>query len=103
MLTKLNCGSTAGPTSAASYLRGGHSLGGSKNVYVVQEKASNQFCGRLLGDFDEHSAKFAASNPDFISIDPLKLKGEWLVMSMEQTRRRWMSQLMKHCMDFWKG
>ena len=67
--TKLNCGSTSGPTSAASCLRGGHSLGGSKNVYVVQEKASDEYCGRILSDLDENSAKFAVSYPDFIPID----------------------------------
>ena len=49
--TKLNCGSTAGPSSAAACLRGGHTIGGSRDVYMVQEKASDDYYGRFYQDF----------------------------------------------------
>ena len=46
--TRLNCGSTAGPTGAAACIRGGHAMGRSKDVYIAQEKASDTYCGRIL-------------------------------------------------------
>ena len=62
--TKLNCGSTAGPTSAAACIRGGHSIGSTRDVYVVQEKASDEYCGKILAGLPEHSAEFSVSYPD---------------------------------------
>lgn len=67
--TKLNCGSTAGPTAAAACIRGGHSIGTTRNVYVVQERASNEYCGRILAGLPLDKAEFAVSYPDFIPID----------------------------------
>lgn len=67
--TRLNCGSTAGPTAAAACIRGGHSLGGSRDVYVVQEQASDQLCGRILAGLDILKSNFGTSYPDFVPID----------------------------------
>jgi len=66
--TKLNCGSTAGPTSAAACLREGHSLGGARNPYIAQEQASDEYCGRILCGLPINSPEFAVSYPDFIPI-----------------------------------
>ena len=67
--TKLNTGSTCGPSGAAACIRGGHAMGGSKDIYIAQEKASDTFCGRILCGLPEHEAKFAVSYPDFVPID----------------------------------
>lgn len=67
--TKLNCGSTAGPTAAAAAIREGHSLGAVRDAYIAQERASDQYCGRILAGLPEHSPEFAVSYPDFIPID----------------------------------
>lgn len=66
--TKLNCGSTAGPSSAACCLREGHSIGTVRNVYIAQERASDEYCGRILSGLPINDASFAASYPDFIPI-----------------------------------
>jgi hypothetical protein len=68
--TKLNCGSTAGPTGAAACIRGGHAMGGSKHVYIAQKKASDTYCGRILQGLPEHLPEFAVSYPDFVPINP---------------------------------
>ena len=70
--TKMNCGSTASPSNAATNIRAGHSNGSVRSVYIVQEKASDQYCGRILSDLPEHSAEFAVSYPDFIPIDTVQ-------------------------------
>ena len=70
--TKMNCGSTAGPTNSAACIRGGHSIGAVKDVYVVQEKASDQYCGRILAGLDELKSAFAVSYPDFIPIEVME-------------------------------
>ncbi len=70
--TKMSCGSTAGPTNSAACIRGGHSIGAVRDVYVVQEKASDQYCGRILAGLDELSAAFAVSYPDFVPIEVMK-------------------------------
>ena len=67
--TKLNCGSTAGPTAAAACIRGGHSMGRNRDVYIVQEKASDQYCGRILVGLPEHGVEFAISYTDFVALD----------------------------------
>jgi len=36
--TKLYCGSTARPMAAPAYIRGGHSMGKNRDVYIAQEK-----------------------------------------------------------------
>ena len=68
----MSCGSTAGPTNSAACIRGGHSIGAVRDVYVVQEKASDQYCGRILAGLDELSAAFAVSYPDFVPIEVMK-------------------------------
>jgi hypothetical protein len=67
--SKLNTGSTAGPSGAAACLRGGHSMGKNRDVYIAQEKASDTYCGRILQGLPEHSPEFAVSYPDFVPID----------------------------------
>ena len=62
--TKLSCGSTSGPSSAAACIRGGHSIGSTRDVYVVQERASEEYCGKILSGLPEHDARFSVSYPD---------------------------------------
>ena len=78
---KMNCGSTVGPTNAATCIRGGHSIGSTRSVYVVQEQASDEICGRILAGLPEHSAEFAASYADFIPIDPEQVSAISLLKS----------------------
>jgi len=73
--TKLNCGSTAGPTSAAACLREGNTLGTTRNPYIAQEQASDEFCGRILCGLPINSPEFAVSYPDFIAIPA---DSEWI-------------------------
>lgn len=70
--SKLYTGSTAGPPAAAACLRGGHKIGGSKDYYIQQEKATDTFCGKLLAGLPEHSEQFAMSYPEFIPIERLQ-------------------------------
>ena len=67
--TRLNCGTTDGPSGAAASIRGGHSLGSIRNIYVQQEKASDYYYGRILSGLLVNDPKFAVSYPDFIPID----------------------------------
>ena len=67
--TKMNCGSTAGPTSAAVCLREGKSLGVSRDPYIAQEAASDRVTGRILAGLPINLPEFAVSYPDFIPID----------------------------------
>ena len=67
--SKLNTGSTAGPSGPAACIRGGHSMGKNRDVYIVHEKASDTYCGRILQGLPEHSPEFAVSYPDFVPID----------------------------------
>ena len=64
-----NCGSTAGPSAAAACIREGHSIGSVRNVYIAQERASDEYCGKLLSGLPVNSEEFAVSYPDFIPID----------------------------------
>jgi|Transcript_4726 hypothetical protein len=70
--TKLNCGSTAGPTSAAACLREGKSLGTTRDPYIAQEMASDRLTGRILAGLPINLPEFAASFPDFVPIDVLQ-------------------------------
>lgn len=67
--TKLNTGSTAGPSGPAACIRGGHSMGKNRDVYIAHEKASDSYCGRILQGLPEHSPEFAVSYPDFVPLD----------------------------------
>jgi hypothetical protein len=44
-------------------------MGKNKDVYVVHEKASDTYCGRILQGLPEHSPEFAVSYPDFVPLD----------------------------------
>lgn len=51
------------------YSRRGHSNGSTRDVlYVQQEQATDEYCGKLLASLPEHSYDFAAPYPDFIPI-----------------------------------
>ncbi len=65
----MNCGSTAGPTSAAVCLREGKSLGASPDPYITQKAASDCVTGRILAGLCINLPELAASYPDFIPID----------------------------------
>ena len=67
--TKLNCGSTGGPTAAAACIRSGHSMGTNRDLYIMGEAASDQVCGRLMAGLPIHLAEFAVSYVDFIDLD----------------------------------
>lgn len=67
--TKMNCGSTAGPTSAAVCLREGKSLGTSRDPYIAQEAASDRVTGRILAGLPINLPEFVVSYPDFVPID----------------------------------
>ena len=56
--TQLNCGSTAGPTSAAACLREGKSLGHARNPYIAVEGASDQFTSRILAGLQINLPEF---------------------------------------------
>ena len=40
-----------------------------RDVYIAQERASDTFCGRLVGGLDEHSPEFAVSYTEFLALD----------------------------------
>jgi hypothetical protein len=64
--TYMNSGSTAGPSAAATCIRGGHTMGSVRDIYVLQEKAGDAYCGRLLTGLPVNRPEFAMSHPDFV-------------------------------------
>lgn len=44
-------------------------MGKNRDVYIVHEKASDTYCGRILQGLPEHSPEFAVSYPDFVPLD----------------------------------
>ncbi|KAI2507760.1 hypothetical protein MHU86_6656 [Fragilaria crotonensis] len=64
--TYASSGTTAAPSSVAVNNRGGWTLGGSRDVYLLYERAGDQYVGRILSGMDVLSPKFGASCPDFI-------------------------------------
>ena len=62
--TKLSCGSTSGPSSAAACIRGWHSIGITHGVSVVKERISDKYCGKILLGLPEHDARCSVSYPD---------------------------------------
>ena len=62
--TKLRCGSTLGPSSAAACARCGRSIGSTRDVCVIQERASDKYCGKIMLGLPEHDARFSVSCPD---------------------------------------
>ena len=54
---------------SSMYSRRGHSNGSTRDVlYVQQEQATDEYCGKLLASLPEHSHDFAVPYPDFIPI-----------------------------------
>ena len=68
MHTYMNNGLTAGPSSIATCIRGGHTIGGSRDIYVLHARAGDTYCGRVLSGLPLHRAEFAASYPDFTAV-----------------------------------
>jgi hypothetical protein len=64
--TYASSGTTAAPSSVAVNNRGGWTLGGSRDVYLLYERAGDQYVGRILSGMDVLSPKFGASCPEFI-------------------------------------
>jgi hypothetical protein len=66
--TYASSGTTAAgaPSSVAVNNRGGWTLGGSRDVYLLYERAGDQYVGRILSGMDDLSPKFGAICPDFI-------------------------------------
>jgi hypothetical protein len=64
--TYASSGTTAAPSSVAVNNRGGWTLGGSRDVYLLYERAGDQYVGRILSGMDVMSSKFGASCPNFI-------------------------------------
>lgn len=66
--TRINTGSTAGPSSAASNIRCGHAMG-IKDLYVALERDSDGLCSRLTAGLNINSPEFGVSFPKFLGID----------------------------------
>lgn len=66
--TFMNNGSTAGPSGTATCIRSGHAIGGSRDVYVLQARGSDGYCGRTLSGRNINKAEFAAGFPDFTDV-----------------------------------
>jgi hypothetical protein len=66
--TFMNSGSTAGPSGAATCIRGGHTMGSIRDIYVQQEKAGDHYCGGILAGLPINRPEFAVSYPDFVAI-----------------------------------
>jgi hypothetical protein len=64
--TYASSGTTAAPSSVAVNNRGGWALGGARDVYMLYERAGDQYVGRILSGMNVLSPKFGASCPDFI-------------------------------------
>jgi len=63
--TYMNNGSTSGPSGTATCIRGGHSIGGVRGLYVLHARAGDTYCGRVLSGLPQHKAEFAVSFADF--------------------------------------
>ncbi len=63
--TYASSGTTAAPSSVVVNNRSGWTLGGSRDVYLLYERAGDQYVGRILSGMDVLSPKFGASCPDF--------------------------------------
>ena len=66
--TFMNNGSTAGPSGTATCIRSGHAIGGSRDVYILQARGSDGYCGRTLSGRNINKAEFAAGFPDFTDV-----------------------------------
>jgi hypothetical protein len=64
-LTFLSSGSTAGPTSGATYQRAWWSQGKVNATYILFERAGDKFIGRILAGLNIHQHPFAVLPPRF--------------------------------------
>ena len=60
-------GTTAAPGAVSVNNRGGWLLGGVRDVYLLYERAGDQYVGRILSGLDVLSPDFACSAPDFLA------------------------------------
>jgi len=65
--TYASSGTTAGPNSVSINNRGGWTLGGVRDVYLLYERAGDQYVGRVLSGLDVMSPNFECSSPEFVS------------------------------------
>jgi hypothetical protein len=73
--TYISSGTTAAPSSMSVNLRGGWSMGSAvRDVYMLYEKAGDQYIGRLTAGLPVLSEQFAVSNPAFIPVQERMLK-----------------------------
>ena len=63
--TFASSGTTAAPSSVSVNNRGGWTLGGVRDVYMLYERAGDQYVGRILSGMNVLSPRFGASAPDF--------------------------------------
>ena len=69
--TYASSGSTASPSSVAINNRGGWTLGTVRDVYMLYEKAGDHYVGRILAGLPVLSSRFAVSEPNFWTLNPL--------------------------------
>lgn len=63
--TFASSGTTAVPSSVSVNNRGGWTLGGVRDIYMLYERAGDQYVGRILSGMNVLSPRFGASAPDF--------------------------------------
>jgi len=97
--TQLNCGSTAGPSAVAACIRGGHSIGANRDVYIAQERASDTYCGRVLAGLPIHLPEFGVSNPDFVAIDAAQSLNEGVSEEEHQTQQALVNEQVDQALD----
>ena len=66
--TYLTSGSTSGPTGSSVNIRGGWSHNAVRDVYMLYEKAGDQYCGRILAGLPVMSGDFAVLYPEFVNV-----------------------------------
>ena len=65
-VTYVQCGSTEAPPSAAVRLRAGWSLGSVQERYIFEERAADQYIGRLAAGLPHSCAELALLPPHFL-------------------------------------
>ncbi len=66
--TYLTSGSTSGPTGSSVNIRGGWSHNSVRDVYMLYEKAGDQYCGRILAGLLVMSGDFSVLYPEFVNV-----------------------------------
>jgi hypothetical protein len=66
--TYLTSGSTSGPTGSSVNIRGGWSHNAVRDVYMLYEKAGDQYCGRILAGLPVMSGDFSVLYPEFVNV-----------------------------------